>query len=121
VHIAPDEVFFGGGIWMPPPPELLKIREAIRKDGLGWRTAVEGQSFRKRFGGVGGDALSRPPRGFDASEPNIDDIKRKSFFAMQQGSEKQTLSSRFADEVADAMTEASPLIRFLCGALGVPS
>jgi uncharacterized protein (TIGR02453 family) len=121
VHIAPDEVFFGGGVWLPPPPALLKIREAIRKDGLGWRKAVQGQSFRKRFGGVGGDALTRPPKGFDASEPDIDDIKRKSFFAMERGSEKQTLSSRFADEVANAMTEANPLIRFLCRALGVPS
>jgi uncharacterized protein (TIGR02453 family) len=120
VHIAPDEVFFGGGIWMPPAPALLKIREAIREDGSGWHRAVQGPSFRKRFGDVRGDALTRPPRGFDAFEPNIDDIKRKSFFAMEQGSEKQTRAPSFADDVATAMTEASPLMRFLCGALSVP-
>jgi uncharacterized protein (TIGR02453 family) len=120
VHIAPDEVFFGGGIWMPPAAALLRIREAIREDGSGWREAVQIPSFRKRFGGVRGDALTRPPRGFDATDPNIEDIKRKSFFAMEQGSEKQTRASSFADEVAAAMSEATPLMRYLCGALSVP-
>lgn len=120
VHIAPDEVFFGGGIWMPPAPALLKIREAIREDSPGWREAAHGSSFRKRFDGVRGDALTRPPRGFDASESNIDDIKRKSFFAMEKGRQEQTRAASFADDVAAAMTEASPLIRFLCGALNVP-
>jgi uncharacterized protein (TIGR02453 family) len=120
VHIAPDEVFFGGGIWMPPAPALQSIREAIRRDGSGWAGAVQGAAFRKHFGGVRGDALTRPPRGFDASDPNIGDIKRKSFFAMEQGSEKQTRAASFTDDVATAMSEASPLMRYLCGALGVP-
>jgi uncharacterized protein (TIGR02453 family) len=120
VHIAPEEVFFGGGIWMPPAPALLRIREAIRDDGEDWRKAQGKASFRKRFGGVRGDALTRPPRGFDASDPNIDDIKRKSFFAMEQGSPKQTRAAGFTDDVAAAMAEASPLMRFLCEALDAP-
>lgn len=120
VHIAPGEVFYGGGIWMPPSPALLKIREAIRDDGRGWRKAVDEASFRKRFGSVRGDTLTRPPRGFDAGDPNIDDIKRKSFFAMENGKDKQTRAASFADDVAATMTEASPFMRFLCKALDVP-
>lgn len=120
VHIAPGEVFFGGGVWMPPPPALRTIREAIHDDTAGWRKAVGEPSFKKRFGNVRGDALTRPPRGFDVSNPDIDDIKRKSFFAMEQGTDKQTHAAGFADDVAGAMTEASPLMRFLCKALDVP-
>ena len=31
VHMGPGEVFFGGGIWMPPSDVLLTIRQAILK------------------------------------------------------------------------------------------
>jgi uncharacterized protein (TIGR02453 family) len=105
---------------MPPSPALLTIREAIRDNAAGWRKTVGEPSFKKRFGSVRGDALTRPPRGFDASDPDIDDIKRKSFFAMEEGTDKQTRAASFADDVAEAMAEASPLMRFLCKALDVP-
>ena len=120
VHIAPGEVFFGGGIWMPPSSALFAIREAIRDNGAGWRKVADDASFKKRFGNVRGDTLTRPPKGFDASDANIEDIKRKSFFAMQEGTEKQTRAANFADDVAEAMADASPLMRFLCKALDVP-
>lgn len=120
VHLAPGEVFFGGGIWIPPSQALSKIREAIRDDGHGWQKAVAGSSFRKRFGGVHGEGLTRPPRGFDADDPNIDDIKRKSFFAMENGEDEQTRVASFADEVAAAMIDSSPFMRFLCEALDLP-
>ncbi|MFZ5619258.1 MAG: DUF2461 domain-containing protein [Pseudomonadota bacterium] len=120
VHIGPGEVFFGGGVWMPPSDALLKIREAVRDDGAAWKKATAGAAFKKRFGGVHGDALTRPPRGFDAGDANIDDIKRKSFFAMEQGAEKRTRSAAFPGDVAAAMADASPLMRFLCKALDAP-
>lgn len=120
VHIGPGEVFFGGGIWAPPPDALLKIRETIRDDGAEWRRATASAAFRKRFGGVAGDRLSRPPRGFDGGDPNIDDIKRKSFFAMEKSSERVARSITFADDVAGAMSGASALMKFLCKALGAP-
>jgi hypothetical protein len=54
------------------------------------------------------------------SEPNTLPRSKKAIHPMERGSEKQTHGPGFADEVANAMTEASPLMRFLCGALGVP-
>lgn len=120
VHMGPGEVFYGGGVWMPPSDALLKIREAIKGDGAAWKKATTGAAFKKRFGGVAGDALTRPPRGFDADDANIDDIKRKSFFAMEEGSEKRARAAGFPDDVAAAMVDASPLIKFLCKALDAP-
>lgn len=120
VHLGPGEVFFGGGVWMPPADALLTIRKALRDDGALWRKAIGAPSFKKRFGGVHGDALSRPPRGFDADDPNIEDIKRKSIFAMEEASEKRARKPSFPDDVAAAMAEASPLMRFLCKALDAP-
>lgn len=120
VHIGPGEVFYGGGVWMPPSDALLKIREAIRDDGAGWRKAISGPAFKKRFGGVHGEALTRPPRGFDAGDPYIEDIRRKSFFAMEEGTQKQTHTADFPGDVAAAMADAGPLMRFLCKATGAP-
>ena len=120
VHLAPDEIFYGGGIWHPPSPTLLRIREAIRDKGAAWKKATAGAAFEKRFGGLRGDGLTRPPRGFEADEKHIEDIKRKSFFAMAQGKPAQTKKAAFCDDVDAAMRDAKPLMKFLCDAAGAP-
>lgn len=120
VHLAPDEVFYGGGVWTPPSPHLLKIREAVRDSGKAWTKATSGAAFEKRFGGVRGDQLTRPPRGFGAEEPLIEDIKRKSFFAMAEGKPAATKKAGFADDVEAAFKDAKPMMKFLCDALGAP-
>lgn len=120
IHMGPGEVFFGGGVWMPPSDILLKIRSTIRDDGAAWKKATTSAAFKKRFGGVRGDQLTRLPRGFDGDDANIEDIRRKSFFAMEQGTEKLAKSGAFPDAVADAMSVATPLMKVLCKATGAP-
>lgn len=120
VHLAPEEIFYGGGIWAPPPPQLLKIRQAIRDKGASWKKATSGAAFEGRFNGVRGDSLTRPPRGFDADDPMIEDIKRKSFFAMAQGKPAHAKKLAFTDDVAAAFTDARPIMKFLCGAVEAP-
>ena len=100
--------------------ERANIRQAIRDDGAAWRKATTGAAFKKRFGEVRGDRLTRPPRGFDGEDANIDDIRRKSFFAMEEASEKLAKSAALPDAVAAAMSEAAPLMKFLCKATAAP-
>ena len=120
MHFATDEVFFGGGLWMPPPDALLKIRGAIASKAANWKKIVTDKGFISHFDGVRGDSLSRLPRGFDADHPFIDDIKRKSFFAMQEGSAKLASSPKLVDAVAESFQAARPLMKFLCTAVEVP-
>jgi uncharacterized protein (TIGR02453 family) len=120
MHFAPDEAMFGGGLWMPPPDALAKIRTAIGEKPQAWKKVLADKGFAKHFDGVDGDALSRPPRGFDPAHPFIADIRRKSFFAMHEGSVKLASSPALVDAVADTFSAASPLLRFLCAALDVP-
>jgi uncharacterized protein (TIGR02453 family) len=120
MHFAPGEVFFGSGLWMPPPESLSKIREAIVGKPAAWKKVLEDRTFRKHFDGVKGEALTRPPRGFDPAHPYIEDIKRKSFFAMREADQKLALSSALVDEVAGSFAALSPLMKFLCTALDVP-
>ena len=79
------------------------------------------KSFAKAFGGLGGDhTLTRPPRGYDPDHPLIGDIKRKSFFAMRDGTIKLASSPKLVGAVAETFKAASPLMKFLCNAQGVP-
>jgi len=119
MHFAPDEVFFGGGMWMPPPDALAKIRDAIVKKPAAWKAVKGDKTFARTFGGIDGEALSRPPRGFDPEHPLIEDIKRKSFFAMHESSVKAAGSAKILEEVSKIFAAAVPLMKFLCAAQGV--
>lgn len=117
MHFAPGEVFFGGGLWHPEADALAKVRTAIAERPAAWRKAVGGKEFTQRFGGVQGEALTRPPRGFDPEHPLIREIKRKSFYAMQPANPKLAQSPELVAEVACSFRAIAPLMRFLCGAL----
>ena len=119
VHVAPDEVFFGGGIWRPPSGPLAQVREAIADDPDAWKKATRSAAFKRRFGEVSGDSLKRPPRGFDAEQPLIVDIKRKSFFAVQRVAPRTIEERGFAREVSRAFVALKPLMSFLATAVGV--
>jgi uncharacterized protein (TIGR02453 family) len=120
IHLAPGEVFFGGGLWMPEADALAKVRAAIAGRTTQWKRAVSGKDFVNRFGGVEGEGLTRPPKGFDPAHPAIEDLKRKSFHVMQNASEKAAGSRSFAEEAAGAFAATTPFMRFLCSALEVP-
>ncbi|MBI1238834.1 MAG: TIGR02453 family protein [Alphaproteobacteria bacterium] len=120
LHLEPGEVFFGGGLWMPEPKDLAAIRGAIAKKHKDWAKLTGAKAFTDRFGGVGGEALVRPPKGFDPDHPAIEDIKRKSFFAMREGKEALATSPKFLDEVTTTFADAKPFMKFLCDAVGAP-
>ncbi len=120
IHFDPNEVFFGGGVWMPDPGALNKVRHAIADDPKAWTKVVADKAFVKVFKTIDGEALVRPPKGFDPEHPLIDDIKRKSFFAMHRSTAKVAQTAGLVDEVESAFKAAKPLMKFLCGALDAP-
>ena len=120
VHLAPGEVFVGGGLWMPESGALARIRGAITGKPAMWKKAVSAKAFTAHFGGLEGESLTRPPRGFDANHPLIADLKRKSFVATRISSERAAQSPAFVVEVAASFRTLGPMIEFLCAALEAP-
>lgn len=120
VHLEPGQVFFGGGIWTPPGPKLLKIRETIADSPVAWGKIIKDKQLQARFGGIRGDGLKTAPRGFDPEHQHIQDLRRRSFFLMQQGDQKMAGSEKFLDEVEAALLATRPLMRFISHALEVP-
>ena len=120
VHLAPDEVYFGGGLWMPEPDILLKIRERIASRSGDWRKVVGNRKFADAFGGIEGEQLARPPKGLVPAPPYIEDIKRKSFVAGCESDAKTARGEDLVSEVAACFNTLTPLMKFLCAAVEVP-
>ncbi|TFH21364.1 MAG: DUF2461 domain-containing protein [Myxococcales bacterium] len=118
VHLEPDDVFFGGGIWLAPGPVLQRVREAIVDDTERWMEITGSSAFKRRFGGVGGEGLKRAPRGFDPDHPCIEDLKRKTFFAMSHVESGLATTDKFIKEVEKTFLALGPFLEFLTHASG---
>lgn len=119
LHLAPAESFVGVGIWHPDSQTLGKIRDAIVADPQGWRQAVGDPGFTARYE-RGGDSLKRPPKGYDPDHPLIDDLKRKDFTASAALDEEDVYGADFMSRFTDTCRSATPFMRFLTEAVGLP-
>ncbi len=119
LHLAPDEVFAGVGLWRPDSAGLGRIRDRIAADPAGWENALGASEFVDEFD-LAGDSLKRPPKGFDPEHPLIEDLKRKDHVATCMFDEDEATAAGFIDSFADACRTASPYMEFLTGAVGLP-
>ena len=112
LHLEPDSCFVAAGIWHPDNRALTRVRTAIAHDMEQWA------KVRKKLT-LEGDKLSRPPRGFDASHPFIDDLKMKDFVTSVPLSEEQICSAKLMRDFVSACRKMSPLVVFTTKALGL--
>src|SRR5438034_8038320 len=106
LHLEPKGSFLAGGIWQPDRRSLARIRDAIAWNADEWRAAKRGLR-------LGGETLTRPPRGYSADHPLVDDLKRKDFIASVDLSRSQVCSTGFLEDFLRAARKMSPLLRFL--------
>lgn len=117
LHLEPGDCFVGAGIWRPETATARRIRAAIAADPNGWKRAVGGK-FAATYR-LSGDSLKRPPAGIDPDHPAIDDIKRKDFVGLAELTQRSVTSDSFIADFAALCGTATPLLRFLCSAVGV--
>lgn len=119
LHVEPGQIFTGLGIWHPDGSALRKIREHIVAEPKAWKQAVGGKKFTDAFE-LGGDRLSRPPKGFDPEHPLIEDLKWKDFIGTRTLTQRFVTGPDLPAELTKLFRSGVPLMRFLCEALGVP-
>lgn len=119
LHLQPGESFAGVGLWRPHTEVAYQIRSAIDERSGEWKRAAHGTAFQENWK-LTGESLKRPPKGFEATHPLIEDLKRKDFIASCGLSEQEITNDQFLDAFADRYKSASRLMRFLCTAVGVP-
>jgi uncharacterized protein (TIGR02453 family) len=112
-HVAPSEVWAGGGMYMPQTSQLQRVREHLAKNFTQFRAIVESPSFKRRTGGLDGERLHRVPRGFPADHPAAQYLRFRQFLAGRDFPASFATNPRFYSTLLAIFREIAPLIRFL--------
>ncbi len=115
-----DGSFAGGGVYMPQPEALKKIRMEVSNYHEDFEATIHAPSFRETYGALDRDeglVLSRPPKGYSDDHPAIGHLKLKSFTATQVIDKQQLSDPAGIDIVISILTDLKPFIDFLNRAL----
>lgn len=114
-HCEPGNNMVGGGLYMPLPPILNKVRQEIDYNFDEWKKIVGNRRFTKLFpdGVEGIEILSRPPKGYDDQNPAIDYLKMKSFIVTHSPSDADLQSKSLLKNVLNTFETMTEFIDFL--------
>lgn len=113
-NFQPGEMYVGGGMWMPERPRLEAFRAAVRDEPERVRAALEEPAFVAWFGNVRThEELKRVPSGYPADHPLVDMFRWKDVIFGRRLSDREVLSRRLPDTLADGFEAALPVFRFL--------
>jgi uncharacterized protein (TIGR02453 family) len=117
-HLEPGgRSMIGAGLWMPPRPQLNKLREAIAKDPKGFDKMA--RAIPSRFGGLDDEgALKRMPRGYAGDHPAAKWLRLQSFTSGRTLTDAQVTGPSLASLLAREYEALLPLVRWLNGVLG---
>ncbi|HXB35167.1 MAG TPA: DUF2461 domain-containing protein [Puia sp.] len=118
-HAQPGRSMAGGGLWMPMPAELSKVRQEIDYNFAEWTKILGDRKFKKYFpeGLDQEEILSRPPKGYDAENPAIGFLKLKSFVVTRSLTDSQMTSPSILKEVLNTFATMKAFVYFLNRAL----
>jgi uncharacterized protein (TIGR02453 family) len=118
LHLEPDSVFVGVGMWQPDAAALSKVRQAIVEQPDRWQRIIADEWFCATFV-LGGESLKNPPKGYDPAHPFVGDLKRKDFIASATFSEADACAPGFMDRYGEICRRAAPFMSFLTTAMGL--
>jgi len=116
IHIEPGKSFVGGGMWMPMPEQLGKIRQEIDYNLEQFEELIKAQAFKKQYGTLNSGkeiSLVRVPKGYEADSPAAEYLKLKSFTATKPLPDNTIASKEFIENCTTAFKALKPLIGFL--------
>ncbi len=115
-QLEPGKSFLAGGLWMPEPEKLKKVRQEIDYCFDEFKQIVTYKKFRSQFGELyeGEEVkLSRVPQGFEKDNPAAEYLKFKSWLVMHDVEDAELTSKNLLKSTIDAFVTMQPFIRFL--------
>ena len=112
-HLAPGEVYIGGGMWHPSTAKLGAFRAAVVADPTAVRRLIDEPRFVDTFGVVSGDRLKRVPAGLPADHPEAELLKQKDLTFGRRLADQDVQEPQLVDLIADSFETAVPVMRWL--------
>lgn len=113
VEVTPQWVWIGGGIYMPSSIELQAIRAGIAEDHRRFHRVVSASAFRRAVGELGGEQLTRVPRGYLKDHPAAGYLRHKQFVGGREYAADFAVNPRFYPELLTVFRSIAPLVAFL--------
>lgn len=117
IHFEPDNSFIGGGIYMPQPDILLKLRTYILNHGEEFLSIIDSEIFKRAFGTLMDEKLKTAPRGFPKDHPHISLTYYKSYAVGHNISNEMWFESDQIDKFAEIFKIQHGFNSFLNNAL----
>lgn len=114
---GPEATKFYGGCYQPEKEQLLAIREAIMKDGKGFRKAISGKPFVTLFKAVQGEANKVLPPEFKAHAIKEPLIANKQFYVVAEKPAKLVEDAKLMDAFMEHWMAMRPLNEWLAKAM----
>ena len=115
-HCEPGQCFVGGGLWMPMPPELNKVRQEIDYNLEAFKKIITSKKFRSVYNDLSHEpeyVLSRVPKGYEPGNRAAEYLKMKSFVAMTPLKDSDLTSRDLEKKTTTAFAALQPLIDFI--------
>jgi len=119
-HLAPGNSFMGGGLWMPEPANLKKVRQEIDYNWEEFQSILKNKNFKKIYGDLykGEDmSLKRMPKGYEEDNPAIDYLKLQSLIAETKIADEDLMKSTLHKKTMAAFEALQPLLNFISRSL----
>ena len=111
--VSHKEVAVGGGVYMPAPETLSKIRHHLAEHHAEFRKLIRGKTIRELHGEMQGEQLTRVPKGFTSDHPAADLLRYKQFLFYVELTPELATTPRLQAEVVRRFRALAPFLRFL--------
>lgn len=112
--VAPEELEFAAGVYMPGPDELRAIRNFLADNHEEFQWIVQARSLRKLMGDLRGDSLSRPPKGFLPDHPAAGLIRMKQWLFYTTDTDPSiATTTKLLPAIAERFRAMTPFVEFL--------
>jgi uncharacterized protein (TIGR02453 family) len=95
LHIEPNACMIAGGAHAPSPVWLKQIRQEILTNGETLEEILADKTFKKYFGALRGDQLSRPPVGFAKDAAHMDLLRHKTLWVQHDFADDKLTGTGF--------------------------
>jgi uncharacterized protein (TIGR02453 family) len=111
--VSHKEVEVAGGVYMPPPENVLAVRAHIAENHQEFRRILGSKRLKALMGELQGEQLSKVPKGFSPEHPAADLIRYKQWVFYVLLKPELATTPGFLAEITERFRVMKPLADFL--------